>query len=173
MTSASRASERPKVSPRPRMPRRRDPARPSDSSILSSLLVGNEREHARGRSIRRAHLQRRNHNLGARRQKVEIAEVLEDHSTSPEPDLVQVEGLRIDWIRGGAVEADTDDATLDERACCVGVGVRPAGPVPVAPPVPAVVGADEEPVALAEIADERLELVPPNDPRIAAREVEG
>src|SRR5437763_15383054 len=95
ITSASRASESPKVSPSPRMPRRRDPTRPSVSSIFPSLLVGNEREDTRGSPVGRADLQRCDDDLRPRREKVEVGEVLEDHSTPAEPDLVQVEGLGV------------------------------------------------------------------------------
>jgi hypothetical protein len=65
---------------------------------------------------------------------------------------VQLERPGVDRIRGGAVEADADDPALDETAGRLGVRIGPAGPVVVVPPVPAIVGAEEEPVALVEVA---------------------
>src|SRR2546423_15466649 len=59
ITSASRANESPKVSPSPRMPRRRDPTRSSGSSNFPSLLGGNQREDTRGSPAGGADPQRR------------------------------------------------------------------------------------------------------------------
>ena len=62
-------------------------------------LVWEECEDARRAAVRVANLQRRDDDLGAFRQLVEVGRVFDDYPAGAEPDPMEVERRRVDRIR--------------------------------------------------------------------------